>query len=310
MQPTIRLNDNNVAVQVAQLLTGYVPDTGSFNAEFETHVKDWQTAHGLTADGIIGEGTWTAIAKAAPVVSRKVNKKSVWAKAVQLLVGADADGIFGNKTAAKVKEQQTANGLSADGIVGQMTWTALIVGSAEKGDCPNIQPPDFKQYDSRWASKMYSNHGDKSQTMKSSACGPTSMADIVAQWWDANITPYDLAKLSMEWGTRTYNSGTSSTFFRKIAAKYNASKYTTASGIDAVKNCLDAGGYVIVCFGKGTSGKAGYNKWTTGGHYCCIWGYSGDTFYINDPASAKAARAKGTKTEVLNCRKGFYLFWR
>ena len=45
-------------------------------------------------------------------------------------------------------------------------------------------------------------------------------------------------------------------------------------------------------------------------HYCCIWGYSGDTFYINDPASSSSSRAKGTKTEIMNTRKGFYLFWK
>lgn len=218
------------------------------------------------------------------------------------------DGIFGTKTKAAVKAFQKERGLSVDGIVGRQTWTALGLMEAPKYD--NVQPPNFKQYDSRWGKKMYSEHNDKSQTMASSGCGPTAMADIVAAWWDPSITPYDLALKSLEWGTRTPNSGTSSTFFRKCANKYNAYKYLTRSSLDDAINCLAEGGLVICCFGPGTKGKAGYQKWTKGGHYCCIWKWDGEYFYINDPASASSARAKGTRTEVANTRKGFYLFWR
>ena len=217
----------------------------------------------------------------------------------------EVDGIFGTKTKNAVKAFQKAKGLKVDGIVGRNTWTALGLWEGPVF----VQPPNFKQYDSRWATKMYSSHNDKSQTMKSSACGPTSMADIVAEWWDKDITPYDLAKLSMEWGTRTYNSGTSSTFFRKCHEKYGG-RYQTTSSLDTARNCLTDGGYVIVCFGTGKSGQPGYKKWTSGGHYCCMWGYDGDTYYINDPASASSSRARGTKAEILNCRKGFYCFWR
>jgi len=37
----------------------------------------------------------------------------------------------------------------------------------------------YSQADSRWANVMFSSIGDSSQTMKSSACGPTSAAIIV-----------------------------------------------------------------------------------------------------------------------------------
>lgn len=219
-----------------------------------------------------------------------------------------ADGIFGKNTQAAVKNYQRAHGLGVDGIVGRQTWTALGLMDAPSYDA--VQPPNFKQYDSRWGSKMYSSHGDKAQTMKSSGCGPTAMADIVAAWWNKDITPYDLALMSLEWKTRTYDSGTSSTFFRKCAGEYKAAKYQTTSSIDAAINCLADGGLVIVCFGAGKKGYAGYQKWTKGGHYTCVWKWDGEYFHINDPASASASRAKGTKAEVSNTRKGFYLFWR
>lgn len=311
MLPTIRHGDEGVTVQIAQLLTDYEPADGIYNAYFVSHVTAWQSAHGCDPDGVIGPKTWAAIAANAPTVSYKVMRYGPYAKAAQLLLGVDADGIFGAKSRAAAEAFQKAHGLSVDGVVGPKTWETLITGSAEApaGECPNIQPPNFKQYDSRWGGIMYSNHNDKKQTIKSSGCGPTSMADIVAQWWDVTATPADLARLSLDWGCRTYDSGTTSSFFRKCAEKYKATDYKTAAGIDAAKKCLDAGGYVIVCFGPGKQGKPGYRKWTKGGHYCVIWGYKGDTFYINDPASASSARAKGTREEILNARKGFYLFW-
>ena len=221
----------------------------------------------------------------------------------------EVDGVFGKRTKSAVEAFQKAHSLTVDGIVGRQTWTALGLMEAPVY-ADGTQPPDFKQYDSRWGSKMYSSHNDKAQTMKSSGCGPTAGADVVAAWWDKNATPWTCALLSLEWGTRTYDSGTSSTFFRKLQAKYGASKYQTTSSLDAAIQCLQEGGLVVVCFGPGASGKPGYKKWTKGGHYCCIWKYDGEYFYINDPASASKDRAKGTRAEVQNARKGFYLFWR
>lgn len=221
---------------------------------------------------------------------------------------AGCDGIFGSKTKEAVKAFQKAHDLTVDGVVGWRTWSAL--GHAP--DTPQevyTKTPNYKQYDSRWASKMYSSHGDKTQTMKSSGCGPTAMANIVAVWWDSKITPYDLALKSLEWKTRTYDSGTSSTFFRKCNALYGG-KYQTTTSLETARKCLSEGGLVVVCFGPGKSGKPGYKKWTKGGHYCTMVGYSGETYDIADPASASSSRAKGTKAEIENARKAFYMFWR
>ena len=297
---TIKQGANGSDVRVAQLILGYEPADGEFTTDFGLFVKDWQTRCGLDADAVIGEKSWEFMAKHAPTVSEKKHRYGEYAMAVQLLVGCKADGIYGPKTKAAVVAYQAAAGLKADGIVGTNTWSMMLLGAVPASD--NKQPPNFKQYDKRWADKMYSNHGDKKQTMKSSACGPTSMADIVAEWWDKDITPYDLAVKSMEWGTRTYNSGTTGSFFKKCADLYKASKYVTTSSVDTAIKCLQNGGYVVVCFGK--------SKWTKGGHYCCMWKYDGKYFHINDPASSSSSRAKGTYDEVKAARKGFYCFWR
>lgn len=311
MLPTIKHGDSGVNVKVAQLLTGYDPADGEFSADFVAHLCAWQRDHGCEPDGIVGPKTWTAIAQAAPTVSTRSHRYGEYAQAVQLLVGCEPDGIYGNKTKAAVAAWQAAAGLTPDGICGQKTWGALITGETEDAPVSGfVQPPNFKQYDSRWASKMYSNHGDKSQTMRSSGCGPTAMADIVAEWWNKEATPWTMAEKSMDWGCRTYDSGTSSSFFRKCAQLYNASKYVTTSNVETAIQCLLSGGYVVVCFGAGTKGKSSYQKWTKGGHYCVLWKYADGEFYINDPASASAKRARGTKAEVQDARKGFYCFWR
>ena len=270
MLATIRKGINDPLVAFAKYMMGYSDINkadDNFNDDFYKYVRDYQSKNNLVVDGIIGPRSWTKIAAKAPTTSTSKNRKSRESCALQVMLKLKVDGIFGPKTEAAVKEYQKSNDLVADGIVGPKTWNMLILQEKETtGLNPNaIQPPNFKQGDSRWGSKMYSNHNDKSQTMASSACGPTSMADIVAEWWDSKITPYDLALQSLEWGTRTDNNGTSSTFFRKCAEKYKASKYSTTSSIDSAINCLNQGGYVIVCFGPGTKGKSSYQKWTRGG---------------------------------------------
>ena len=260
---------------------------------------------------MIGPATWRAIAASAPTVSIKSLRKGCYAEAVQLLVGVDADGIFGRKTKAAVEAFQKDHGLADDGIVGEKTWSMLICGEVPAPQpTPGEKPVDYKQYDKRWGSKPYTITGSSKQTMSTSACGPTAMADIVATWWDGSVTPWDMAQKALSWGCRTKDSGTSSAFLKKAAKLYDAKDYRTSSSADDVIKCLREGGLVIVCFGAGTKGKAGYQKWTKGGHYCLIWKWDGEKFYINDPASAASARATGTRTEVMNTRKGFYLFWR
>ena len=219
-------------------------------------------------------------------------------KQVQNLLGITADGIFGKKTEAAVKAFQTANGLKADGIVGRQTWEALLGETQPEPDFK--QPVDYKQYDSKWAKVIYSNHGDKSQTIKSSGCGPTSMADIVATLIDSKVTPVTLAELSMKWGTRTYSQGTSWSFFPKVADYYGFSKYVKSSTLATLKGCLDTGGYVVASMGKG--------YWTKGGHYICVWKYDDKYVYANDPASS--SRKKQNAEDFMKQRKAFFCFWR
>ena len=229
----------------------------------------------------------------------KLGSKGAEVKEVQnLLGGLTVDGIFGKKTEAAVKAFQAANGLKVDGIVGKQTWAALLGETQPEPDFH--QPVDYKQYDSKWAKVMYSNHNDKSQTIKSSGCGPTAMADIVATLIDSKVTPVTLAELSMKWGTRTYSQGTSWSFFPKVAEYYGFSKYVKSSTLATLKSCLDTGGYVVASMGKG--------YWTSGGHFICVWKYDDKYVYANDPASR--SRKKQNSEDFMKQRKAFFCFWK
>lgn len=215
-----------------------------------------------------------------------------------LLGGLTVDGIFGKKTEAAVRAFQAANGLKVDGIVGKQTWAALLGETAPE---PVFrQPVDYKQYDKKWASVMYSNHGDAKQTIKSSGCGPTAMADIVATLIDSEVTPVTLAELSLKWGCRTCSDGTAWSFFPKIADYYGFSQYVKSSTLATLKSCLDSGGYIVASMGKG--------YWTSGGHFICVWKYDDKYIFANDPASG--SRKKQNIADFMKQRKAFFCFWK
>ena len=314
MLATIKHQDTGPLVVVAKCLTGYIKTSkkisdadsyikvnGTYDADFVAFMVSWQTKNGCTPDGIIGPDTWTAIAKAAPTCSTAKNKISGYTFALQLLLGGNLtpDAIYGARTKAAVVTIQDANKLTKDGICGPKTWNVMIVG-AEPVPVPKfVQPVDYKQGDKRWGSKMYSNHNDKSQTMANSGCGPTACADVVATLKDKDVTPWTLAQLAMEWGDRTYNSGTAWGFFKHIANKYNFVKFVQSANYSALTACLDAGGYVVC------SMKPGY--WTKQGHFICAWKYDSNYTYANDPASSTRKKQK-TADFKAQCKQYFCFY--
>ena len=154
------------------------------------------------------------------------------------------------------------------------------------GGGAGIKPVDYKQYQDPWGPMMYSNHNDTSQTYRSSACGPTSAADIIATKVNSAVTPYTLGQLAVENGYRTYNDGTAWGFFPYLASKYGLS-CTTTTDMDTLKNGLANGGYAVCSMGSG--------YWTSGGHYICVWKYDGSTVYANDPASTARTSQNGAQ---------------
>lgn len=273
----IKYGSVNQAVRILQRLVGASPD-GQFGPKTLSAVQKFQRTHGLAVDGICGPLTWAALAKSQPELRQGSKGNAVMA--VQDALGIAIDGKFGPQTNAAVETLQGKCGLKADGIVGPKTWAYLLtqyVPAVAPGVNP-VQPVDLKQYDKRWAKTMYSNHGDKAQTIKSSGCGPTAMADIVATWFDATITPVETCQWAVTHGYRTWDDGTDQDFFEWVSVQYEFSSfYKTTSTAEAIK-ALQAGAYAVALMGPG--------YWTKDGHYITLWKYAGGNIYANDPASS------------------------
>ena len=146
-QPTVYSGSRGESVKTLQErlnAKGYNAGSvdGIFGKNTRAAVMAFQKANGLAADGIVGKLTWaklydtTAALPSAstatgtqPMVYRGSRGDAV--RRLQELLnkkGFDCgavDGIFGSKTYAAVVAFQKANGLSADGIVGPLTWGKL-----------------------------------------------------------------------------------------------------------------------------------------------------------------------------------------
>ena len=181
----------------------------------------------------------------------------------------------------------------------------------------------YSQADSRWASKLYTSTNNKTQTMKSSACGPTSAAMVVSSAKGA-ILPTTMASLSVDNGYRTANSGTAWAFYPFVAdyfdfkEYYKTDNFTTAmTRLGTDKNKDGVSDYFIIC-------SCGSGLFTSGGHYIVLAGLKGDTIQVFDPylyngkfntASRKVANVKidGTSAYVSKANflkySNFKSFW-
>lgn len=132
----------------------------------------------------------------------------------------------------------------------------------------------YSQADSRWASKLYTSTNNSTQTMKSSACGPTCAAMVVSSSKGA-ILPTTMANLAVDNGYRTANSGTAWAFYPFVADYFGFKEYHTTSSFETAMNYLSKNFYIICSCGSGL--------FTSGGHYIVLAGLEGDTIQVLDP---------------------------
>src|SRR5918999_133687 len=108
---------------------------GIFGPQTEAAVRAFQQSRGLAADGIVGPQTWSRL-----VVQVKKGSTGDAVRGVQEVIKfhqaagegegtpVEVDGIFGQRTDAWVRGFQTAVGTVSDGIVGPITWRAMVSG--------------------------------------------------------------------------------------------------------------------------------------------------------------------------------------
>lgn len=119
----LKRGSKGTRVASLQRMLGLKPDR-IFGPGTKRAVRRFQRRHHLTADGIVGSATWSALKRARGSRSGSSGSRSR-VRMLQRSLGIAADGIFGPGTRAAVKTFQRAHGLTADGVVGPATWSAL-----------------------------------------------------------------------------------------------------------------------------------------------------------------------------------------
>lgn len=140
----------------------------------------------------------------------------------------------------------------------------------------------FNQGDSRWGSKLYTSTGNKSQTIKSSGCGPTAAAMVVSSS-KGLILPPTMSDLFVDNNFRTANNGTAWKAFPFVADFFDFGfydeTYSFSEALSYMKTDKDKNGisdyFIIMSCNSGL--------WTTGGHYVVWMNQSGSQSTIYDP---------------------------
>ncbi|HEY2960076.1 MAG TPA: peptidoglycan-binding protein [Actinomycetota bacterium] len=141
--PLVRQGDKEHPVQSLQYLLrarGHsVVVDGIFGPATDAAVRAFQRQRGLAVDGIVGPNTWRALVitvrqgstgDAVRAVQEEFQYRNLSGDPSQ---GPQVDGIFGPRTDAAVRDfqwavKQDVPSVTVDGIVGPVTWQALISG--------------------------------------------------------------------------------------------------------------------------------------------------------------------------------------
>jgi peptidoglycan hydrolase-like protein with peptidoglycan-binding domain len=146
-QPTIGPGATGEPVRRAQRALRRTPDLGLtvdgiFGSKTEAAVKNFQHSKGLTVDGIVGPHTWQALPDGGPMPTLQQGSTGEVVRSLQQVLTNGApgqwnttpqgvDGDFGPHTKSSVEAFQRWGHVTADGIVGDQTWSvSLHAGNA------------------------------------------------------------------------------------------------------------------------------------------------------------------------------------
>ena len=230
--------------------------TGNYGTLTRAAVLAFQKAKGLTADGIAGTRTLSAIDYAMGISGGSSSGTAdssgssfgigdtsatiLWMQ--ELLKGlgyytAECTGHFGNKTQAAVKLFQADHGLTADGVVGSKTLDALY--EAARGDSSGM--PDFASsvLDLHWFNEKsyYLNHGistGSTITITDVVTGKSFNGRIQSTGNHADVEPKtseDTKTMCAIWGVSDANSISHIRRAILVTATVNGTTYTYAASM-------------------------------------------------------------------------------
>lgn len=132
----------------------------------------------------------------------------------------------------------------------------------------------YNQADSRWANHKYTSYMHPKATLKTSGCGPTSLAMLISSITDKVIKPDVMADILKLNGYRA-QEGTSMDSCKFVGDFYGL-EYKKVNSDDLLLNYLK-NGYVAVISVSGGS------VFSTGGHIIFLCGYENGKIQVHDP---------------------------
>lgn len=230
--------------------------TGHYGTLTKAAVLAFQKAKGLTADGIAGTRTLSAIDYAMGISGGSSSGTAdssgssfslgdtsatiLWMQELLKELGyyaAECTGHFGNKTQAAVKLFQADHGLTADGVVGSKTMAALEEAARGNGS----GTPDFASsvLDLHWFNEKsyYLSHGistGSTITITDVATGKSFNARIQSTGNHADVEPKtsaDTKTMCAIWGVSDANSISYTRKAILVTATVNGTTYTYAASM-------------------------------------------------------------------------------
>lgn len=134
--------ENVFSIQLMLQARGYTLTVdGSYGSQTLATVKAFQSAHGLSIDGVVGPQTWPVL-----LVTTSLGSSGSAVRAVQRQLNVHGaaltvDGSFGPATQSAVKNYQSSHHLSVDGAAGLETWSSLVSTAGSPPPPPPPPPP-------------------------------------------------------------------------------------------------------------------------------------------------------------------------
>jgi peptidoglycan hydrolase-like protein with peptidoglycan-binding domain len=141
-EPTISVGATGDAVRRLQRALRRTPNLGLvvdgvFGPLTEAALKEFQQGVGLMVDGIVGPLTWEALPDGGPMPLLAAGSTGDVVRSLQTVLTNGAQGqwnitpqgtdcVFGPHTRASVEAFQTWGVVSADGVVGDRTWSVSL----------------------------------------------------------------------------------------------------------------------------------------------------------------------------------------
>ena len=166
------------------------------------------------------------------------------------------------------------------------------------------KPNFYKQGDKRWRNYKPSPGAYPNSTMRTTACGPTCIANVVSampKLGKSNITPLDAAIWAV---SRKYFIGRSGFLYTSIEPSlkhYGIRSVTITKDSIKANLALRRGDWVIAAMGR--------SRWAKRGHYILAYGLTErNTVLVSDPASNSDFRQKdGPWSEMSKAALQFWI---